>query len=217
RYVDAEAIERDGAAAHLDGVHAVLVPGGFGERGSEGKIAAIGYARTQQVPYLGICLGMQLAVVEFARNVASSTEFDGQAQHPVVALLTEWLDEEGHVVTRQAEGDLGGTMRLGEYPCILEESSTVRAAYGREEVVERHRHRYEFNNQYFELLRDAGLMFTGSTVDGRLKEVVEAPDHPWFVACQFHPEFTSRPMEGHPLFTSFIQAALTHRGSVSPN
>ncbi|MFB6359523.1 MAG: CTP synthetase, partial [Thiohalorhabdaceae bacterium] len=128
-----------------------------------------------------------------------------------------WLDEEGHVVTRQAEGDLGGTMRLGEYPCILEESSTVRAAYGREEVVERHRHRYEFNNQYFELLRDAGLMFTGSTVDGRLKEVVEAPDHPWFVACQFHPEFTSRPMEGHPLFTSFIQAALTHRGSVSPN
>ncbi|MEF8792184.1 CTP synthase [Thiohalorhabdus sp.] len=222
RYVDAEAIERDGAAAHLDGVHAVLVPGGFGERGSEGKIAAIGHARTQQVPYLGICLGMQLAVVEFARNAAglegaSSTELDGQAQHPVVALLTEWLDEEGHVVTRQAEGDLGGTMRLGEYPCILEETSTVRGAYGREEVVERHRHRYEFNNQYYELLRDAGLMFTGSTVDGRLKEVVEAPDHPWFVACQFHPEFTSRPMEGHPLFTSFIQAALTHRGPVSPN
>jgi len=216
RYVDAEAIERDGAANHLDGVHAVLVPGGFGERGSEGKIAAIGFARTRGVPYLGICLGMQLAVVEYARNVAglegaSSTEFDGATPHPVIALLTEWLDEDGRIVTREAEGDLGGTMRLGEYPCILEETSTVRAAYGREEIVERHRHRYEFNNQYYELLHDAGLMFTGSTVDGRLKEVVEAPDHPWFVACQFHPEFTSRPMEGHPLFTSFIQAALSHR------
>jgi CTP synthase len=216
RYVDAEAIEHDGAANHLDGVHAVLVPGGFGERGSEGKIAAIGYARTRGVPYLGICLGMQLAVVEYARSVAglegaSSTEFDGQTRHPVIALLTEWVDEEGRIVTREAEGDLGGTMRLGEYPCLLEEASTVRAAYGREEIVERHRHRYEFNNQYYELLKEAGLMFTGSTVDGRLKEVVEAPDHPWFVACQFHPEFTSRPMEGHPLFTSFIRAARDHR------
>ncbi|HKJ72151.1 MAG TPA: CTP synthase [Gammaproteobacteria bacterium] len=216
RYVDAESIEGDGAAAHLDGVHAVLVPGGFGERGSEGKIAAIAYARSRGVPYLGICLGMQLAVVEFARNVAglegaSSTEFDRTTRHPVIALLTEWLDEDGRIVTREAEGDLGGTMRLGEYPCILEEGSAVRAAYGREQVVERHRHRYEFNNQYYELLKEAGLMFTGSSVDGRLKEVVEAPDHPWFVACQFHPEFTSRPMEGHPLFSGFIRAALDHR------
>ncbi|SCY54895.1 CTP synthase [Thiohalorhabdus denitrificans] len=216
RYVDAEAIESDGAAAHLDGVDAVLVPGGFGERGSEGKIAAIAYARTRQVPYLGICLGMQLAVVEYARNVAGlegagSTEFDREVAHPVIALLTEWITEDGHIVTREAEGDMGGTMRLGEYPCILEEGSTVRTAYGEEEVVERHRHRYEFNNQYFHLLHDAGLQFTGSTVDGTLKEVVEVPDHPWFVGCQFHPEFTSRPMEGHPLFSAFLGAALAYR------
>jgi CTP synthase len=215
RYVDAEAIERDGAAAHLDGVHAVLVPGGFGERGSEGKIAAITYARSQQVPYLGICLGMQLAVVEYARNVAGlpgagSTEFDRDLKHPVIALLTEWVTDGGEIVTREAETDLGGTMRLGEYPTILEESSTVRAAYGQPEIVERHRHRYEFNNQYYHLLHDAGLQFTGSTVDGSLKEVVEVPDHPWFVACQFHPEFTSRPMEGHPLFAAFIGAAMAH-------
>ncbi len=216
RYVDAEALEAEGPDAHLQGVHAVLVPGGFGERGSEGKIAAIAHARTQGIPYLGICLGMQLAVVEFARNVAGmegagSTEFDGAVRHPVIALLTEWVDDAGRIVTREAEGDLGGTMRLGEYPCLLEEVSTVRAAYGREEVVERHRHRYELNNQYVEVLREAGLRFTGSTADGRLKEVVEVPGHPWFVGCQFHPEFTSRPMEGHPLFTSFIQAALAHR------
>jgi len=215
RYVDAEAIERDGAEPHLDGVHAVLVPGGFGERGSEGKIAAITYARTREVPYLGICLGMQLAVAEYARNVAGlhdagSTEFDRDLKHPVIALLTEWVTDGGEVVTREAETDMGGTMRLGEYPCILEEGSSVRQAYGQPEIVERHRHRYEFNNQYYHLLHDAGLQFTGSTVDGSLKEVVEVPDHPWFVACQFHPEFTSRPMEGHPLFTAFIGAAMAH-------
>ena len=216
RYVDAEAIETEGAAAQLAGVDAVLVPGGFGERGSEGKVDAIRYAREQQIPYLGICLGMQLAVVEYARNVAGladagSTEFGGDVRHPVIALLTEWVTEDGRIVTREVDSDMGGTMRLGEYPCILEEGSTVHAAYGMTEVVERHRHRYELNNQYVHLLRDAGLQFTGATVDGSLKEVVEVPDHPWFVACQFHPEFTSRPMEGHPLFAAFIVAALNHR------
>ena len=216
RYVDAELIEQEGVEAHLGGVHAVLVPGGFGERGSEGKIEAIRYARVNGVPYLGICLGMQLAVVEYARNAAGltgagSTEFGQDVRHPVIALLTEWVDEDGRIVTREAEGDLGGTMRLGEYPCILGEGSTARAAYGKEEVVERHRHRYELNNQYYHLLRQAGLQFTGATVDGSLQEVVEVPDHPWFVACQFHPEFTSRPMEGHPLFTAFLGAAMTHR------
>nr|NIP79088.1 CTP synthase [Gemmatimonadota bacterium]NIX44005.1 CTP synthase [Gemmatimonadota bacterium]NIY08213.1 CTP synthase [Gemmatimonadota bacterium] len=215
RYVDAEAIEREGPAGQLEGVHGVLVPGGFGERGSEGKIEAIRHARVNGVPYLGICLGMQLAVVEYARNAAGltgagSTEFGQDVRHPVIALLTEWVDEDGRIVTREAEGDLGGTMRLGAYPCILGEGSTARAAYGEAEVVERHRHRYELNNQYYHLLREAGLQFTGSTVDGSLQEVVEVPDHPWFVACQFHPEFTSRPMEGHPLFTAFIGAALAH-------
>ncbi len=217
RYVDAEVVQQEGAATQLAGVDAVLVPGGFGKRGSEGKIAAIGYARRHQIPYLGICLGMQLAVVEFSRHVvglegAGSTEFDPEARDPVIALMMEWESSHGRVRTREAKGELGGTMRLGGYPCKLRPRSRIHKAYGTLEIEERHRHRYEFNNAYSKCLEEAGLAITGTTLDGQLKEVVEVEDHPWFVACQFHPEFTSRPMEGHPLFTAFIEAARQQRG-----
>ncbi|NCA69106.1 MAG: CTP synthase [Sphingobacteriia bacterium] len=216
-YLDAETIEREGheALACLD---AILVPGGFGERGIEGKIQAVRYAREQRVPYLGICLGMQVAVIEYARHVAGltgahSTEFDPRTPHPVIALITEWRDEQGELVTRTADGDLGGSMRLGGQNCRLEPGSLARAVYGKAQIRERHRHRYEFNNRYLDTMKDAGMRFAGWSLDNRLVEIIEIPDHPWFIACQFHPEFTSTPRDGHPLFCGFIRAALARRAS----
>ncbi len=215
-YFDSEEFEQ-GGLERLAGMDAILVPGGFGERGVEGKIAAVQYAREHRIPYLGICLGMQVAVIEFARNVAGlkeahSTEFDPETPAPVIALITEWLEKDGSIVTRDENVDLGGTMRLGGQECVLAEGSLARRLYGRERIVERHRHRYEFNNQYGELLQEKGLRISGTSVDGTLVEIVELPDHPWFLACQFHPEFTSTPRYGHPLFTGFVEAALEQRG-----
>lgn len=220
-YIDSEGIEANGTAA-LAGMDAILVPGGFGRRGTEGKIAAIRYAREHKVPYLGICLGMQLAVIEFARDVAGlglahSTEFDADTPHPVVALITEWLDREGRIEERNADSDLGGTMRLGGQSCALVEGSLARRIYGAERIVERHRHRYEVNNAYLPRLEQAGLKVSGISAEGRqLCEMIELPSdgpnaHPWFVGCQFHPEFTSNPRSGHPLFIAFVQAALDLR------
>jgi CTP synthase len=214
-YIDSENIESEGVRLLAD-ADAVLVPGGFGERGVEGKIAAVRYAREQRVPYLGICLGMQVAVIEFARNVAGltgahSTEFQKNTPHPVIALITEWVDEDGTIQHRDEGSDLGGSMRLGGQQCLLGEGTRTRALYDMELILERHRHRYEFNNQYRDRLQQAGLVLAGSSADGSLVEVVEIPDHPWFVACQFHPEFTSTPRDGHPLFAGFIRAARAHR------
>ncbi|EDY86434.1 CTP synthase [gamma proteobacterium HTCC5015] len=214
RYLDSEKLEREGLA-ELEGVDAILVPGGFGERGVEGKIAAVRYARENRIPYLGICLGMQVAVIEYARHLAGlegahSTEFQQDAQHPVIGLITEWQTEDGELETRDEDSDLGGTMRLGAQGAWLAEGSLARDVYGAERVVERHRHRYEFNNQYREPLEKAGLVFSGLSQDKSLVEMIENPDHPWFLACQFHPEFTSTPRDGHPLFTRFIEAALAH-------
>lgn len=215
RFIDSEDIETQGAQL-LDGADAILVPGGFGERGIEGKIAAVRYAREHALPYLGICLGMQVAVIEFARHVAGltgahSTEFQPQPAHPVIGLITEWQDASGQIEQRNAQSDLGGTMRLGAQECQLEKGSLAQKTYGRDIIIERHRHRYEFNNAYLEKLQAAGMSFPGRSVDGRLVEMVELPGHPWFLACQFHPEFTSTPRTGHPLFSGFIQAArLTH-------
>jgi len=211
-YIDSERVEREGPEI-LNDVSAILVPGGFGERGVEGKIRAVRYARENRVPYLGICLGMQVAVIEFARHVAglssaNSTEFEPNGEHPVIGLITEWTDASGEVETRSEESDLGGTMRLGAQICHLKPGSRVAEAYGRIDIKERHRHRYEFNNNYTERLEAAGLVISGRSEDGELVEVVEVPDHPWFVACQFHPEFTSTPRDGHGLFTGFIKAAL---------
>jgi len=214
-YVDSEEIERSGTAC-LQGMDAILVPGGFGERGVEGKIEAVKYAREHKIPYLGICLGMQVAVIEFARHVAGlskahSTEFEPNTPDPVIALITEWVTDDGKVETRSEESDLGGTMRLGAQQCRLQEGSRAREIYGQEIITERHRHRYEFNNNYRDKLSEAGLNLVGTSLDGNLVEVVELEDHPWFIACQFHPEFTSTPRDGHPLFTSFIRAArVTH-------
>jgi CTP synthase len=203
---------------------AILVPGGFGRRGVEGKIAAIRYARENKVPYLGICLGMQLAVIEFARNVAGmadahSSEFDSKTEHPVIALITEWRDREGSVEKRDAESDLGGTMRLGGQTCVLEQDSLARQAYGSDKIIERHRHRYEVNNTYLDKLQQAGLRLSGMSEDRQLCEMIELPHegpnaHPWFVACQFHPEFTSTPRNGHPLFIAFVNAALARHALV---
>jgi CTP synthase len=220
RYLDSEEIETNGVRS-LDGLDAVLVPGGFGERGIEGKIAAVNYARTERVPYLGICLGMQVAVIEYARNVARlegahSTEFVQDTPHPVIALITEWQTEQGRRETRTADSDKGGTMRLGGQNCRLEPGSLARATYGRPQVRERHRHRYEFNNRYCDAMKDAGMRFSGWSLDSKLVEIVEIPDHPWFVGCQFHPEFTSTPRDGHALFRGFIEAALRHRRSRQP-
>ena len=214
RPVEAERIETDGVQV-LEGVDAVLVPGGFGDRGFEGKISAIRYAREQGIPYLGICLGLQAAVVEFARNVcgldaANSTEIDPDTPHPVIGLITEWLDETGQRQLRREGGDLGGTMRLGAQRCNLTPGSRSHALYGSDEIVERHRHRYEFNNHYRDAVTESGMLIAGLSTDGMLVEMIELPDHPWFVACQFHPEFTSTPRDGHPLFTGFIQAALAY-------
>jgi CTP synthase len=196
----------------LEGADAVLVPGGFGERGFEGKVAAARYARENRIPYLGICLGMQVAVVDFARHVcgyegANSTEMDPDCRHPVIALITEWRGPDGEVETRDESSDLGGTMRLGAQPCMLVADSLMARTYDAEVITERHRHRYEFNNFYRELLDKRGLRFVGSSDDGLLAEVVEIPDHPWFIGVQFHPEFTSTPRDGHPLFMGFIKAA----------
>ncbi|MCV6588115.1 MAG: CTP synthase [Marinobacterium sp.] len=216
-YIDSERVEREGVEI-LHGMNAILVPGGFGERGVEGKIAAVQYARENKVPYLGICLGMQVAVIEFARNVAgisgaTSSEFNAKAEHPVIGLITEWTTSEGDVETRGEQDDLGGTMRLGAQVCHLAEGSTSAQAYGATEITERHRHRYEVNNNYVAQLEEAGLRIAGRSVDGELVEVVEAPEHPWFVACQFHPEFTSTPRDGHGLFTGFISAALDYQAA----
>ena len=213
RYVDSETIEQEGSSV-LDGVSAILVPGGFGNRGVEGKIETVRLARENKIPYLGICLGMQVAVIEYARNVAglkgaNSSELDHNAEHPVIGLITEWLDAEGQVETRTESSDLGGTMRLGAQKCNLTEGSLSRQAYAEDVITERHRHRYEVNNNYVEQLTEAGLVIAGRSEDNALVEIVEVPDHPWFVACQFHPEFTSTPRDGHPLFTAFIEAALT--------
>ena len=216
RYVDSEVIEQEGTAS-LNAVDAILVPGGFGERGVEGKVAAVRYAREHRVPYLGICLGMQVAVIEYARNMAGlagahSTEFVADTPHPVIALITEWQTGQGKIERRSADSDLGGTMRLGAQKCCLKQGTLARGLYGKEIIEERHRHRYEFNNSYRQRLEAAGLVIAGTSLDQELVEVVELGDHPWFVACQFHPEFTSTPRDGHPLFSGFIQAA---RQSVS--
>ncbi len=218
-YVDSEEIENNGVAS-LASADAILVPGGFGNRGIEGKIAAVRYDREHDIPYLGICLGMQVAVIEFARDVvglagANSTEFDQDCEYPVIALITEWKTADGDMVYRDGNSDLGGTMRLGGQECKLVPGSRVRELYNRETTVERHRHRYEFNNLFREQLEQAGLRIAGLSMDDQLVEIVEIPEHPWFVACQFHPEFTSTPRDGHPLFTSFIQAALKHNQRAS--
>ncbi|WLD59222.1 CTP synthase [Salinispirillum sp. LH 10-3-1] len=211
RYIDSEKIEEQGVGL-LEDVSAILVPGGFGYRGVEGKIETVRYARENKIPYLGICLGMQVAVIEFARHVAGlegahSTEFDRQSRHPVVGLITEWIESDGRKVERTEESDLGGTMRLGGQECKLTADSLSAEAYGSTDIVERHRHRYEVNDHYVPQLEKYGLRIAGRSVDGNLVEVVEVPDHPWFVACQFHPEFTSSPRDGHGLFSGFIAAA----------
>jgi CTP synthase len=213
-YFDAEDIERNGTAA-LEGVNAILVPGGFGDRGVEGKITAVRYARENNIPFLGICLGMHVALVEYARNVcglegADSTEMNPSTPHPIVALITEWMNADGSAEQRDESSDKGGTMRLGAQPCHLEADSKVRKIYGKDIVSERHRHRYEINNNYLGPLQDAGMRVAGWSADHSLVEMIELPSHPWFIACQFHPEFTSRPRGGHPLFTSSIEAAIVH-------
>jgi CTP synthase len=215
-YFDAEDIERHGTAA-LAGVDAILVPGGFGDRGVEGKITAVRYARENNIPFLGICLGMHVALVEYARNVcglagADSTEMNPRTPHPIVALITEWMNADGSSQQRDETSDKGGTMRLGAQPCHLEPGSLVRKIYGKDVISERHRHRYEINNNYVEQLQAAGVRIAGWSADHSLVEMIELPAHPWFVACQFHPEFTSRPRGGHPLFTSYIKAAIAHAG-----
>ena len=212
RYIDAEDIETQGVSL-LAGVDAILVPGGFGERGTEGKIKTVQYARENKIPYLGICLGMQVAVIEFARNVAgwsdaNSSEFDANSKHCVVGLITEWTDEAGHIEQRSEGSDLGGTMRLGAQQCRLQEGSLAHQCYQQDVITERHRHRYEVNNTFVEQLEVAGLKFSGRSMDGSLVEMVEIVDHPWFVACQFHPEFTSTPRAGHGLFEGFVGAAI---------
>ena len=219
-YVDSKKIEQKGPSC-LENMDAILVPGGFGERGVEGMIQTAQYAREKKVPYLGICLGMQVAVVEYARNMAGlvgaySSEFESKTPHPVIGLITEWQKEDGSVETRDHDSDLGGTMRLGGYPCTIDKGTLAYEIYDnfsfviyldKTEVVERHRHRYEFNNNYKQKLEKAGLRFSGMSTDKSLVEIIEIPDHPWFIACQSHPEFTSTPRHGHPLFDGFINAA----------
>ncbi|MHB8256230.1 MAG: CTP synthase [Acidiferrobacterales bacterium] len=217
RYVDSEEIERGGVGA-LQDVDAVLVPGGFGERGIEGKIMAVSHARTHGIPYLGICLGMQVAVIEFARHMAGlerahSTEFDRGTPDPVIALITEWKRADGAVETRSGASELGGTMRLGGQECHLVAGTRARTLYGKDVIVERHRHRYEFNNRYREILERHGLVLSGFSADGSLVEVIELADHPWFIGVQFHPEFTSTPRDGHPLFSGYVLAAREHRAA----
>jgi CTP synthase len=218
-YIESTDIEERGTGC-LEGMDAILVPGGFGERGIEGKIAAVRYARERGVPYLGICLGMQLAIIEYGRNVlgfkdANSTEFNRASNYPVIAMITEWQDQAQGVQQRSEGSDLGGTMRLGAQEVKLEAGSVARELYGADVIRERHRHRFEFNNNYLQQYRDAGLRFSGFSNDG-LVEIVEVPDHPWFLATQFHPEFTSTPRDGHPLFTGFVRAARASRAAQLP-
>lgn len=213
-YVDAEKIEKQGTDI-FNSMDAILIPGGFGERGIEGKVKACRYARENGLPYLGICLGMQIALVEFARNVvgevnANSTEFDEKTDFPIVALITEWQDRSGATERRDHGSDLGGTMRLGAQECRLDQSSLAYSLYQQQTIFERHRHRYEVNGGLVEKLTEQGLVVSGRSIDGNLVEMIELKDHPWFIGCQFHPEFTSTPREGHPLFTGFIQAARQH-------
>ncbi|HEY2145660.1 MAG TPA: CTP synthase [Steroidobacteraceae bacterium] len=218
-YFESQDIERSGPSA-LQGMDAILVPGGFGDRGIEGKIQAIRFARENRIPYLGICLGMQLAIIEYSRHVlalngANSTEFDRATKHPVIALITEWQDLERGQQVRDEKSDLGGSMRLGAQEAKLIPGSLAHAMYGKESIFERHRHRYEFNNHYLDELSAAGLTFSGFSADG-LVEFIELRSHPWFVASQFHPEFTSTPRDGHPLFTGFVRAARKFRASLQP-
>jgi CTP synthase len=222
-YIDSERVEREGTEGLLGHLHGILVPGGFGVRGVEGKIQAIRYAREHKVPYLGICFGMQLAVIEFARHVAgvqgaTSEEFDPEAANPVIYLMREWYDyRRDAIIHRDRETEKGGTMRLGAYPCVLMEGSLAERAYAETKIMERHRHRYEFNNSYREALHQAGLQLTGTSPNGELVEIIELKDHPWFLGCQFHPEFKSRPMKPHPLFRDYIGAALEYKkGLVKP-
>ncbi len=219
KYIDAESVEEEGVGI-LDQADGIVVPGGFGQRGTDGKIAAVEYARVNNVPYLGICLGMQIAAIEFARNVlnlenANSTEFDPDTPHPVIALVTEWQTLSGEVETRGENEGLGGTLRLGAQEAKLASNSLARSIYGEDKIKERHRHRYEFNNSYRKQFKDAGMKFSGVSVDD-LVEVVELPSHNWFVGCQFHPEFTSTPRKGHPLFTHFVESILESKKSSIP-
>lgn len=219
KYLDSEEIENNGTNDLLD-VDAIIVPGGFGERGIEGKIKTIKFAREQGVPYLGICLGMQLAVIEYARDVAGlakahSTEFAPKTPHPVIGLITEWMDKDGKLETRDVDSDLGGTMRLGGQSCKLAKNSIVAKMYGKNKITERHRHRYEFNNTYKKQLEEKGMTFSGMSADESLVEIIELPDHPWFIGVQFHPEFTSTPRDGHPLFTGLVNAAREKRNTTA--
>jgi CTP synthase len=219
RYIDSETVTAETVDSLLGDVNAILVPGGFGIRGVEGKILTVNFARTRKIPYLGICLGMQVAVIEYARNVlglakANSTEFDKHTPDPVIGLITEWKDASGMIEQRNEDSDLGGTMRLGAQVCHLIEGSLAHRIYSAGQIRERHRHRYEVNNHYVEKLKQAGLRFGGLSEDRTLVEMIEIPEHPWFVACQFHPEFTSTPRDGHPLFRCYIEAALSHAQSI---
>ena len=217
RYVDSELINVRNAKSFLKGSHAILVPGGFGERGIEGMISAVKFARINKIPYLGICLGLQIAVIEYARNVvglkgANSTEFDKETKHPVIGLISEWMDSEGTIEKRDENSDLGGTMRLGAQECLLDKDSLSRSLYKKSTILERHRHRYEVNNNYLDMLISSGMKVAGRSKDKSLVEVIELNRHPWFVGCQFHPEFTSNPRAGHPLFSGFIKAAKKYKG-----
>ncbi len=220
-FVDSETVEDSNCRQRLESAHGVLVPGGFGSRGIKGKISTIGFAREEKIPFFGICLGMQMTVVEFARSIAGmeaahSTEFDDATAFPVIYLMKEWFDYKSQTVqNRDVTSDKGGTMRLGAYPCVLKEGSLAHRAYRTSEISERHRHRYEFNNDYKEKMEDAGLVVSGTSPDEHLVEIVELEDHPWFLGCQFHPEFKSRPMDPHPLFASFIKAALDYKNKPS--
>ncbi len=220
-YIDAEELEQTGVDV-LANVDAILVPGGFGERGVEGKILAAQYAREQHIPYLGICLGMQVAIIDFARHCAKltdahSSEFNPDTTHPVIALITEWTNHRGEREVRSQQSDKGGTMRLGGYVCHLQPQTLARKLYAKDSIIERHRHRYEVNNNLLPTLEKAGLVICGRSKDGNLVEMIEISDHPWFIGCQFHPEFTSTPRDGHPLFTGFIEAACKHHAGCNNN
>jgi len=220
-FVDSETIDEDTCSGILSEADGVLVPGGFGSRGIEGKICAARYARENNIPYFGICLGLHIAVIEFARNVlklegANSQEFDKLTAHPVIYLMLEWFDEQlGTIQTRDEHSDKGGTMRLGAYSCNLNPDTLASAAYGVNEISERHRHRYEFNNQYKDQFIENGMVMSGVSPSGELVEIIELKGHPWLLGCQFHPEFKSRPMEPHPLFREFVKASLDHKNRKS--
>lgn len=221
QWIDSEEIEVQGPERFLSEADGILVPGGFGHRGIEGKLKAIRYARDKKIPYFGICLGMQCAVIEFSRNVcdlsANSTEFDINTKNPVIYLMEQWYDfRKGGIEVRSEDSHKGGTMRLGAYPCVLEEGTSAFRAYGTKEISERHRHRYEFNNAYREILTRQGMKISGLSPDGELVEIIEIEDHPWFLGCQFHPEFKSRPTDPHPLFKAFIEASLREKRSLFP-